>query len=85
MYFSSMVVADSNVKFFEVMGKQLFGAVLVGMLVTLVCYIVFAKTKDNTRRITVSLLAVSASYLLCEIFGFSGPIASEKYQMVMIN
>lgn len=76
VFFSSMVVADSNVKFFEVMGKQLFGAVLVGVLVTLVCYIVFAKTKDNTRRITVSLLAVSASYLLCEIFGFSGPIAS---------
>ena len=66
VFFSSMVVADSNVKFFEVMGKQLFGAVLVGVLVTLVCYIVFAKTKDNTRRITVSLLAVSweiADYL----------------------
>ena len=39
--------------------RELFGAVLVGMVVTALCFFVFYKTKDVTRQIFVSILAVS--------------------------
>jgi len=74
--FSGMVTAEENGGFFAVMIRELFGAVLVGLIVSFICFFVFRGTKDQIRRIFTSLLAVSASYLLCEYFGFSGAIAS---------
>lgn len=74
--FSSMVTAEENGGFFTVMGRELFGAILVGLVVTLICYPVFKKTTDNARKIFVSLLTVSLAYFLCEKFDFSGAIAS---------
>ncbi len=74
--FSGMVTAEESGNFFVVMAKELFGAVLVGLVVSSLCFLVVRSTKDLTRRIFTSLLAVSASYLLCEYFGFSGAIAS---------
>ncbi len=71
-----MVTAAESGGFFAVMAKELFGAVLVGSLVTAVCFPIFSHTKDEARQIFTSLLAVSLSYLLCEVFGFSGAIAS---------
>lgn len=74
--FSGMVTAEESGSFFAVMFRELFGAVLVGLVISFICFFVFRSTKDITRRIFTSLLAVSASYLLCEYFGFSGAIAS---------
>lgn len=74
--FSGMVTMQENGSFLAVMGKELFGAVLVGVLVTAVCFPIFALTGEGNRRIFVSLLAVSLAYVLCEHFGFSGAIAS---------
>lgn len=74
--FSSLVTAEENGGFLAVMGKELFGAVLVGMAVTAVCFPVFRSTGDENRQIFTSLLAVALAYLLCETFGFSGAIAS---------
>lgn len=74
--FSGLVTMEKNGNFFVVMGKELFGAVLVAIVVTAVCFPIFVMTEENTRRIFVSLLAVSAAYLMCEYFGFSGAIAS---------
>ncbi|MGN8988383.1 cation:proton antiporter domain-containing protein [Bariatricus sp. HCP28S3_E2] len=74
--FSGMVTMQENGSFLAVMGKELFGAVLVGILATAICFPIFALTKDGNRRIFVSLLAVSMAYVLCEHFGFSGAIAS---------
>lgn len=74
--FSSLVSATENGGFLPVMAKELLGAVLVGTLVTAVCFPIFRKTADETRQIFTSLLAVSLAYVLCEIFGFSGAIAS---------
>ncbi len=39
------------------------------------CFLLFYFTKDTTRQIFVSILAVAASYLLCELWDFSGAIA----------
>lgn len=74
--FSSLVTAQENGGFLFVMVKELFGAVLVGLAVTAVCFPIFRRTGDETRQIFTSLLAVSLAYLLCENFGFSGAIAS---------
>ncbi len=76
VFFSSMATAQESGGFFLVMAKELLGAVLVGMAVTLICYPIFRHTKDAARQIFTSLLAVSMSYVLCEYFGFSGAIAS---------
>jgi len=74
--FSGMVTAQKSGGFFVVMFREILGAVLVGGLVTIVCFYIFYKTKDEIRQIFTSILAVSLSYVLCEYFNFSGAIAS---------
>ena len=74
--FSGMVTAESEGGFFAVMAKELFGAILVGTIVTAVLFPIFKRTADGTRQIFTSLLAVALAYVLCEHFGFSGAIAS---------
>jgi len=74
--FSGMVTAQSEGGFLQVMAKELFGAILVGVVVTAVLFPVFRMTTEATRQIFTSLLAVALAYLLCEHFGFSGAIAS---------
>lgn len=74
--FSSMVTAEEGGGFFAVMFRELFGAVAVGLVVSLICFQLFKKTEDAPRRIYTSLLAVSVSYAACDYFGFSGAIAS---------
>ncbi|MCD8152311.1 MAG: sodium:proton antiporter [Clostridiales bacterium] len=74
--FSGMVTAEANQGFFTVMIRELAGAVAVGLVVTFLIFPMFKRTGDEARRIFASLLAVSAAYLICEILGFSGAIAS---------
>lgn len=76
VFFSTMVTAGESGGFFQVMAREILGAVLVGMAVTAVCFPIFQRTCDAARQIFTSLLAVSAAYLLCECFEFSGAIAS---------
>lgn len=74
--FSRMVTAGGRGGFLAVMFRELFGAVAVGLVISLVCFQVFERTQDGARRIYVSLLAITLSYVLCEAFEFSGAIAS---------
>ena len=74
--FSGIVRASGSANFFVVFFRELFGAVVVGVAVTMLCFYIFYKTQDSARQIFVSILAVSSAYLLCEIFDFSGAIAS---------
>lgn len=74
--FSGIVAAGEGGGFVTIMLKELLGAILVGICVTAVCFPIFRKSKDTARQIFTSLLAVSLAYVLCEIFGFSGAIAS---------
>lgn len=62
--------------FFLVMLREIVGAVVIGTLITALCFLIFKHTGDAKRRIFISLLAVSLSYLLCEVFNCSGAIAS---------
>lgn len=74
--FSGIVSAQENGGFLSVMLKEIFGALFVGIVVTAICFMVFMRTKDVTRQIFASLLAVATAYLACEHLGFSGAIAS---------
>lgn len=73
--FSGMVTAQNNGGVISIMLKELLGAILVGIIVTAICFPLFKRTKDSTRQIFISLLAVSIAYIACEYFGFSGAIA----------
>lgn len=74
--FSGIVKAQGGEGFFQVMFREIFGAVLIGVVVTSLCFVIFARTQDIKRQIFVSLLAVSLAYFLCEHFECSGAIAS---------
>ncbi|MCR5653228.1 MAG: cation:proton antiporter [Ruminococcus sp.] len=74
--FSGLATSTSSSGFFSVMLPQIFGAAGVGAAVTLICFPLYRFTKSNTLGIFVSLLSVAAAYYLCELFGFSGAIAS---------
>lgn len=73
--FSSMVGASTGARFFAVMARELVGAVLIGSVVTGLCWLIFSGTSDIHRKIFVSLFAVALSYLLCEAAHCSGAIA----------
>ncbi|MBR1913738.1 MAG: cation:proton antiporter [Lachnospiraceae bacterium] len=74
--FSGMVTAQEGEGFLQVLFRELFGAVGIGVAVTAVCLLLFRWTADGKHRIYISILAVSLSYLLCEHFECSGAIAS---------
>ena len=76
--FSSVVSASSSSdeSFLGVMFREIFGALLVGVVVTAVCFLMFRFCKHAYLKIFISLLAVSLSYALCESLHFSGAIAS---------
>ena len=77
--FSGMVAAtssSSSSNFFVVMLSELLGAIAVGAVVTLVLFPLYRFTKSHTLGIFVSLLTVALAYYLCDLFGFSGAIAS---------
>lgn len=74
--FSGMVTAQEGEGFLQVLLRELFGAVGIGVAVTAVCLLLFRWTTDGKHRIYISILAVSLSYLLCEHFECSGAIAS---------
>ena len=74
--FSNMVEASGGGNFFGIMLREILGAAVVGAAVTWLCFRVFLKTEDPMRQIFSSILAVSLSYVICEMLDFSGAIAS---------
>ncbi len=77
--FSGMVSATSGSSdegFFGVMLREVVGAVVIGVVVTLVCFLMFRFSKHPHLKIFISLLTVSLAYSLCELFHCSGAIAS---------
>ena len=74
--FSGMVTHESGDGFFTVMLREILGAAVVGLVVSIVLFQVFKRLSDEKLRIFTSLLSVALSYLLCEFFDFSGAIAS---------
>lgn len=76
--FSSMVSASSSSDegFVGVMLREVLGALAVGVVVTILCFLMYRYCKHAYLKIFISLLTVSLSYALCEALHFSGAIAS---------
>ena len=76
--FSGMVKASGSEEqgFLTVMLREVLGAVAIGVIVTLICFLMFRFSKHPQLKIFISLLAVSLAYSLCEVFHCSGAIAS---------
>ncbi len=66
----------ANSNFFMVMFQELVGAIVVGLLISFLLFQLIKRTQDPIKHITISLLAVSLSYVVCEQLGFSGVIVS---------
>jgi CPA1 family monovalent cation:H+ antiporter len=73
--FSGMVGTKESGGFFPVMLRQIILAVLIGCIVTFLCFQVIRITSDGNRKILASLFMVSCSYLLCEALECSGAIS----------
>jgi len=73
--FSGMVTAGESGSFVLLMCREILGAVLIGTAVSIVCLFLLFHTGDPQRKIFASLLSVSLSFFLCELFDCSGAIA----------
>lgn len=75
--FSGMVSASSSDEgFVGVMLREILGALVVGVVITVLCFLMYRFCKHAYLKIFISLLTVSLSYVLCEQLHFSGAIAS---------
>ena len=73
--FSGIVAGDAGSGFMTIMFREIIGAILIGLIVCRICFEIFVRTTDKHRKIFVSLLMVSLSYLLCEKLECSGAIS----------
>lgn len=73
--FSGMVTATAEGGLITVMLREILGAVLVGGIVSFLCFRILFRTEDAQRRIFASLLSVSLSFYICELLDCSGAIA----------
>lgn len=76
IFVKQLYLDTSQSNFFVVMGKELFGAILVGVAVSFVLSFLVKATSNPINHILISLLAVSFCYVMCEELEFSGVIAS---------
>lgn len=76
IFIKNIITNANNENFFLIMGKNLFGAVIVGFVISFILFKLLKQTKNPHMHILISLLDVSLCYVICEHFGFSGVIAS---------
>lgn len=75
VFLESLYTNSTKENFVLVMGKELFGAVAIGFVVSILLFKVLELTDDPIKHIIISLIAVILCYITCEHFGFSGAIA----------
>ena len=76
VFIKGFVTHTKSEGFFVVMIQELFGAILVGVIISFICSQIIKITKEEVHYILLSLFAVSFCYALGEVFSFSGAIAS---------
>lgn len=76
IFIKELYLDTKSSNFFFVMFKELFGALVVGLVVSFVFFWLIKETKDPIKHIIISMTAVALSYCICEECGFSGVIAS---------
>lgn len=76
IFVKSLIVHSGESNFAKLMLEEIVGAVAVALIVSYVLFKLMELTRDPVRYILISLLDVSAVYIICEKLGFSGVIAS---------
>lgn len=76
IFIKELYLDTKGSNFFVVMFKELFGAIVVGLAISFLFFLLIKATKDPIKHIIISMLSVALSYVICENFGFSGVIAS---------
>ena len=76
IFVRSIIVHSSDSNFAKLMLKEIVGAIAVALIVSFILFRLMELTRDPIRYILISLLDVSAVYMICEHMGFSGVIAS---------
>lgn len=76
LFVKGILSQKSGGNFFLIMGKELFGAIAVAVIVSFLLFQLLKLTKDPMKHIMISLTDVMLVYCLCEYLGFSGVIAS---------
>lgn len=76
IFIKELYLDTKGSNFFVVMFKELFGAIVVGMAVSALFFLLIKATKDPIKHIIISMMSVALSYYICEECGFSGVIAS---------
>ncbi len=71
-------ISDSPaiITFFETITYNVFGAVIIGLFVSVPLFIIFKKTEHKHIEVLVSLSAVTSAYSLSEYFKVSAPIGA---------
>lgn len=72
----NIVNNTSDLSFPVLMAKELLGAIVIGLSLSFVLFKLLRSTNNPMFHILISLLDVTAAYLLCEHLGCSGVIAS---------
>ncbi len=68
--------AINPLDFISLLLKEVFGAVIIGLIISFILWKLFSTTKDKNIQIFISLLAVSSIYVICQHLGFSSAIAA---------
>ena len=76
LFVKGILSQKSGGSFFYIMGKELFGAIAVAVIVSFLLFSLLRLTKDPIKHILISLTDVMLVYVICEHLGFSGVIAS---------
>lgn len=76
IFVRSIIIHSKDNNFVILMFKEIAGAVAVALVISWILFRLLKLTRDPVKYILISLLDVSAVYMICEHLGFSGVIAS---------
>ena len=76
IFVRSLIIHSSDRSFIKLMLNELVGAVVVALVVSWILFRLMRLTRNPIHYILISLLDVSAVYMICEHIGCSGVIAS---------
>ncbi|MCR5676144.1 MAG: sodium:proton antiporter [Lachnospiraceae bacterium] len=76
IFVRSLVIEGGQASFTGLMFREIAGAVATALIVSFLLFKLMAFTRDPIMYILISLLDVSLVYVICELLGFSGVIAS---------
>ena len=76
IFVRSIIIHSKDNNFALLMFKEIVGAIAVALMISWILFRLLKLTRDPVKYILISLLDVSAVYMICEHLGFSGVIAS---------